>query len=76
MKSDLRRLKPTCSEVHKLISENMDRRLTMVEKLRMRLHLMVCGACTRFSVQMQVLRGAMQRFSHGMPDAEKDRRDQ
>lgn len=55
-------LKPTCKEVHRLVSEGMDRELSMVERTRMRLHLMVCQGCTRFSGQMSLLRRAMHSF--------------
>ena len=55
-------LKPTCREVHRLVSEGMDRELSLVERVRMRLHLMVCGACTRFNGQMRLLRRAMHSF--------------
>ncbi|AKU23196.1 zf-HC2 domain-containing protein [Massilia sp. MB5] len=55
-------LKPTCREVHRLVSEGMDRQLSLVERIRMRLHLTVCDACTRFSGQMALLRQAMRRF--------------
>lgn len=56
-------IKPTCREVHRLVSEAMDRELSLVERTRMRLHLMVCLACTRFDGQMGLLRQAMR----GMP---------
>jgi len=52
-------IKPTCREVHRLVSEGMDRELSLVERTRMRLHLVVCGACTRFDAQMGLLRRAM-----------------
>jgi hypothetical protein len=52
-------LKPTCREVHRLVSEGLDRDLSLVERTRMRLHLLVCGACTRFNGQMDLLRRAM-----------------
>ena len=55
-------LKPTCREVHRLVSEGMDRDLSLVERVRLRLHLLVCTACTRFSGQMALLRGAMHAF--------------
>ncbi|MBB3117217.1 zf-HC2 domain-containing protein [Pseudoduganella violacea] len=55
-------LKPTCREVHRLVSEGMDRQLSLVERIRLRLHLSVCDACTRFSGQMSLLRQAMRRF--------------
>ncbi|GAA4020842.1 zf-HC2 domain-containing protein [Actimicrobium antarcticum] len=56
------KLKPTCREVHQLVSEGMDRELTFVERARMRFHLLMCGACTTFIRQMGFLRGAMQHF--------------
>jgi hypothetical protein len=37
----------------------MDRELSLVERSRMRLHLLVCAACTRFNGQMDLLRRAM-----------------
>ncbi|PWF55548.1 zf-HC2 domain-containing protein [Massilia glaciei] len=57
--------KPTCREVHRLVSEGMDRELGLVERVRVRLHLMVCQACTRFGGQMDLIRGAMRK---GPPD--------
>jgi hypothetical protein len=54
-------LKPTCREVHRLVSEGMDRDLSLVERTRMRVHLMVCEACTRFNGQMNLLRMAMRK---------------
>ncbi|MES3023139.1 MAG: zf-HC2 domain-containing protein [Pseudomonadota bacterium] len=53
--------KPTCREVHRLVSEAMDRDLSLVERARVRLHLFVCEACTRFGGQMALLRGAMRK---------------
>lgn len=58
-------LKPTCREIHQLVSEGMDRPLTLVERARMRLHLVVCDACTRFDTQMLLIRRAMRRLSDG-----------
>lgn len=52
-------IKPTCREVHRLVSEGMDRELSLVERTRMRVHLVVCVACTRFNAQMDLLRRAM-----------------
>ena len=58
-------IKPTCREVHRLVSEGMDRDLSVRERTRVRLHLMVCKACTRFDGQMDLLRRAMRQ---GPPD--------
>ena len=56
-------LKPTCKEVHHLTSEGMDRELSLVERTRMRMHLLVCTACRNFTGQMALLRRAMQNLT-------------
>lgn len=67
-------LKPTCREVHRLASERLDRELTLVEQLRMKLHLLVCDACRTFDAQLDLMRRAMRRLSddggdsHGKPE--------
>ncbi|KWR91314.1 zf-HC2 domain-containing protein [Cupriavidus sp. IDO] len=57
-----RRLIPNCQEVHHLTMKGMDRPLNWVERLRVRSHLVICDACTRFNAQMQLMRAAMRRF--------------
>ncbi len=55
----MKRLNPTCREVHQLVSEQMDRSAPLVERARVQAHLLVCPSCTRFNLQMQLLRRAM-----------------
>jgi predicted anti-sigma-YlaC factor YlaD len=55
-------LKPTCKEVHRLVSEGLDRDLSLVERARMQMHLLVCRACQNFNGQMLLLRKAMRNF--------------
>ncbi len=52
----------SCKEASLLLSEAEDRRLSLVERLKLRLHLSVCEACTRFSQQIAFLRKAMRRY--------------
>lgn len=59
-------LKPTCKEVHRLVSEGLDRELSLVERIRMRMHLLICRACQNFNNQMDLLRRAMRNFE--IPD--------
>jgi predicted anti-sigma-YlaC factor YlaD len=54
---------PTCAEVHRLVSEGLDRELSLPERVRVRLHLTICDACTTFSAQMKLLRQAMRQWS-------------
>jgi predicted anti-sigma-YlaC factor YlaD len=56
-------LKPTCKEVHRLASEQLDRDLTLIERARMQVHLMICDACRNFNDQMGLIRRAMRRLS-------------
>ncbi len=50
---------PNCKESHQLISERMDRNLGIIENTGLRLHLMICVACTNLTQQMDFLRRAM-----------------
>ena len=59
---------PSCREVHQLVSEGMDRELSLVERTRMRLHLLVCTACTNFNGQMALMRQAMRRREPDEPE--------
>ena len=52
-------LKPTCKEIHRLTSESFDRELTLIERARMGVHLLVCHACQNFGAQMELIRRAM-----------------
>ncbi len=55
-------IKPTCKEIHRLTSEGLDRELSLIERVRMRAHLLVCDACSNFTDQMQLIRRAMRRL--------------
>ena len=52
----------SCKEVSRLLSQGEDRRLTLPERLKLRLHLRVCAACTGFARQIAFLRAALQRY--------------
>jgi hypothetical protein len=38
----------SCHQVTRLISDGLDRSLTWAERLRLGVHLLVCGPCARF----------------------------
>ena len=52
-------MKLTCKEATRLVSQGMDRRLGVGERVRLRVHLAICDACTQFTRQMAFLRKAM-----------------
>jgi hypothetical protein len=51
----LRRLQP-CNQMVPLISESLDRRLTFAERVKLRLHLLVCAWCARYLKQLKFFR--------------------
>jgi len=54
----LRALQPCC-EMAALMSESLERRLTLTEFLKLRLHLLVCAWCARYFAQIKFLRWMM-----------------
>jgi hypothetical protein len=52
----------TCKEVTHLVSQGLDRKLGAWDRLRLRVHLLICDACTAFTRQMDFLRRAIQRL--------------
>ena len=44
-----------CHEASRLISDGYERELGMGERLRLRLHLWMCGACSNYRFNMQLM---------------------
>jgi hypothetical protein len=49
----------SCKEVSRIVSQGLDRRLSLFERLRLRLHLAICDGCANFKKQMDFLRRAL-----------------
>lgn len=49
----------SCKQASQIISQSLDRPLTMRERFALKLHLLICKYCKRFSQQIQTLRVAM-----------------
>jgi hypothetical protein len=52
-----------CKQTSQLISQSLDRSLTLRERFALRLHLIVCKYCKRFSQHMQTLRVALKQIT-------------
>ena len=65
-----------CKEATRLMSLKQDRRLTFQERLSLRFHLSMCGACRQCDRQFSLLHRSGERFEAG-PDegAVDDHRD-
>jgi hypothetical protein len=59
----------SCKEASALMSQALDRRLSLRERLSLRLHLAICEGCRRFERQMAFLRSACRRFGDGDSDS-------
>jgi hypothetical protein len=53
----------SCKDASRLVSRREDGRLSLWQRVTLRLHLSVCAACTRFERQIRFLRAAMRRYS-------------
>lgn len=44
-----------CKQITQLISDGLDRKLSLWQRMNLRLHLMMCGACSAYSRQVTTL---------------------
>ena len=52
----------SCKEVTRLLSQAQDRPLALGERIKLRLHLVACTACTRYARQLAFMRTALSRY--------------
>jgi hypothetical protein len=52
----------SCRDASRAISQMQDARVSLLLRLRIRLHLIWCEACKRFDRQMRFLHAAMRRY--------------
>ncbi len=62
-----------CRDVSALILAAEDRRLSVRERLAIRLHLAICDACTRFSSQVRLMHSVMPRWRRYRETDSEDR---
>jgi hypothetical protein len=56
------RLRLTCRQAHRLLSERLDRPLGTFERWRLWLHLKFCAMCSRVQRQFEFVRTATRRL--------------
>ncbi len=54
-----------CRSETKLLSDAQDRKLTLSEKMSLKMHLMICPACRHFAEQMQTIRKLSRAYVKG-----------
>lgn len=61
-----------CKETTKLVSQGLDRELSLGERIGLNFHLSMCSACRNLKQQMNTLRQAAQLYTRGdiqLPEA-------
>ena len=62
----------SCQQASELRSQGLDRLLTVTERVGLRIHLLMCRACTQYEKQLRFLCQASRRFSHDMEQADQE----
>jgi hypothetical protein len=57
----------SCKEATSLASQGLDRRLGVLERIALRLHLAVCDGCSRVTRQFAFMRKAMKQLGQREP---------
>ncbi|MDP1610957.1 MAG: zf-HC2 domain-containing protein [Sulfuritalea sp.] len=55
----------SCKQATELMSQEQDRRLSLAERIGLRLHVLICTGCGNYRRQLNVLRAACRRFGSG-----------
>lgn len=55
----------SCKEVTRLVSEGYERKLTLGERMSLKMHTMMCIGCTNYTKHMDFLRRAARRLREG-----------
>ena len=64
------RMTPPCSQVVRLVSEDMDRPLPLFTKAKVHLHFLICKWCERYRQQLIFIRSAMRQQPDKLMDQE------
>lgn len=60
-----------CKDVSRLVSQGLDRELSLRERMALRLHFVICASCRNFDRQVHFLRRAIRQLPKS-GDGERD----
>ena len=52
----------TCKQASQIISQSLDNPLSWSDRMKLKFHLFICDACTRFNQQLRLIKNAVQRM--------------
>jgi hypothetical protein len=56
-------IKLTCRDASRLLSDGLDKDLSIADRARLRLHLTLCDACIQLKAQFEFMRRALKTFA-------------
>lgn len=62
----------SCKRVTHLLSERLDRKLTVAERVQLEMHLAMCKGCFNFKKQVNFLREACRRYTADVSGKDRD----
>lgn len=57
-----------CKQTSQLVSQSLDRRLTLQERFVVKVHLWICKYCRRFSRQLMAMRMGLKRMTQSVEE--------
>ena len=60
-----------CKNATRLMSESQERPLSIIERMSLKLHMMMCSGCSNFKEQMGVIRSMTRAYAKGKNEQEK-----
>src|SRR5215468_12088383 len=62
------RFTPTCPEVLRILSLGMDKELSLIMRLKLRIHYLMCSFCERYMKQLKYIRQVSREFPEKIGD--------
>jgi len=56
------RFAPTCTEVARILSLGMDKQLSLIMRMKLRIHYLMCSFCERYAKQLKYMRTVAREF--------------
>jgi len=56
------RFTPTCPEVVRILSLGMDKQLSLIMRMKLRIHYLMCSFCERYAKQLKYMRTVAREF--------------
>jgi hypothetical protein len=66
------RFTPTCPEVVRILSQGMDKKLSLGTRIKVRVHFLMCSFCERYMKQLNYMRQVAREFPEKIGDVSNE----